>query len=113
MCATTGLPFHSLLSFSATVFMPGWFPPLSPIRMMLWKPRILIVPAVSMWLVFGSMDPSGTSGIIGAIPQLASDRVAVGPEHVVVFAEREPRAVRLDAACRNDDCRPARFQRVA
>ena len=47
------------------------------------------------------------------VPELAGDGVAVRAQHVVVFAERQPRSVRLDAAGRDDDGRLAGLHRVA
>ncbi len=47
------------------------------------------------------------------VPELAGNRIAVGAQHVVVFAERQIGAVRLHAARADDDGRLARLQRVA
>jgi Cu-Zn family superoxide dismutase len=68
-------------------------------RMTLDHPSALVVHAQADDL---KTDPSGNSG----------DRVAVGPQHVVVFTQREPRPVGLDPAGRDDGGRLASLHRV-
>ena len=80
------------MSLSATAAWPFWLPPLSPMKTMVLKPcacrlsatsvstawnvssRMVMVPGLVMWPVFGSMSPSGTYLTIGAHSALPSLR---------------------------------------
>jgi hypothetical protein len=134
MCATTGFAFHCAFSFLGDRLHAGLIAAavadqddvLEAVHLQAVhdvgehrlnvSSRMLIVPTVIMCELLGSIDPSGTSGMIGAhsaFPSLRAMAIAVRRQHVVVLAERQPWPVRLDAAGRDDDRRLAGLHGIA